>query len=257
LVPPKPVPTFVVEPTRPKAIVANKLYSQGKLPIVPCALPPSAPVTKDEQVTYARTMVKCLDRAWKPVVVASGKRFRPVASVYSYDGRKPPRTGPCADPAPDAGAFYDETESLICINWPEYADSSDLLTAQVTFWDMVAHEYGHHVQNLVGILGSYELGHRKRPTKAVVLEDSRRLELQANCLGGAFLGANRTTLDLVNQQRYRTWVYVVENAGDETRTPVVRDHGSSASQSYWTVTGFADGSPAACNTFTAAPLQVS
>ncbi|WP_405064516.1 neutral zinc metallopeptidase [Kribbella sp. NBC_01505] len=250
---PTPIPTFTVEATRPKVIVANRLYSQGRVPAVPCALPDRSPLTKAELLSYARVMVKCLDRAWKPVVIAAKLKFRPVALVEVYDSRKPAATPrACEDPPKRAGAFY--IDDKICINWPEYIGDFPIRD-EAYFRDTFAHEYGHHLQNLAGILDSYELGHRKKRTKAVQLEDERRLELQANCLGGAFLGANRASFNLFGTN----WLeqeYVAKHQGDELYTPVIRDHGSGSSQSYWTLAGLYNASPSVCNTFTAPPHEV-
>jgi hypothetical protein len=251
---PKPTPTFRVEATRPKVVVANRLYSQGQVPAVPCGLPGRPPLTKAELLSYARVMVKCLDRAWKPVVIAAKLNFRPVALVEVYDSRKPAATPrACEGPQKRAGAFY--LDDKICINWPEFIGTFPIRD-EAYFRDRFAHEYGHHLQNLAGILDSYELGHRKKPTKAVQLEDERRLELQANCLGGAFLGANRASFNLFGP-RYLELQDVAKHQGDELYTPVIRDHGSGPSQAYWTLAGLYQASPSACNTFTAPPDEVS
>jgi predicted metalloprotease len=253
--PPNPTPTVAVEATRPKAIVANRLYSQGKLPAVSCSLPATAPLTKSELLSHARVMVKCLDRAWKPVITAAKVKFRPVAEVQVYDERKPASSQACVADSGRAGAFYWSAEETICINWPEFVDDGDPILNEAYFRDTVAHEYGHHVQNLVGILDVYDLGHRKKPTKAIQLEDERRLELQANCFSGVFLGANRASLNMFGV-RYLEWKYAVQHQGDELFTPVIRDHGSAISQAYWTIAGFDRASPAACNTFVAQPHEV-
>ena len=56
---------------------------------------------------------------------------------------------------------------------------------------MMAHEYGHHVQFLTGILNASWTRQNAFSTNAARLEESRRRELQASCLGAAYIGANK------------------------------------------------------------------
>ncbi|GAA0597157.1 hypothetical protein GCM10009534_34410 [Kribbella sandramycini] len=210
---------------------------------------PESARDKDELQAYARGMVACMNRAWDPVMKRAKARFWPVTSVYAYDLRKP--TAECGLPAANMAAFY--RDGLICFEWKKFADGEPMRDL-VDLEQLIAHEYGHHVQNLAGILQANRA--RKAPSKAVELENERRKELQASCLGAAFLGANRVAFKLTGR-RLATWKSIVRHVGDENNTLKIRDHGSYKSHAYWTIPAFAAASPGACNTFTAAPKRVS
>ncbi|MFC9688328.1 neutral zinc metallopeptidase [Kribbella sp. NPDC056951] len=249
----KPSPSTTIDLSLQGLAAANKLYGAGKVPAVRCVLPAAAPETKAELLAYARVMVACMDRAWAPLVDRSQAVFFPVKTVQAYDLKKPAAAPECGDAPKNMDAFYDK--GTICFEWPEFSDPDEPVWNLVDFQQLIAHEYGHHVQNSTGILATYDAGWWKQP-KAVQLENERRLELQASCLGAAFLGANRTSFKLAGE-RLRIWKSIVRHVGDENNTLKIRDHGSYKSHAYWTTRAFASTNPATCNTFTAAPKRVS
>ncbi|MEV5963169.1 hypothetical protein AB0L70_15480 [Kribbella sp. NPDC051952] len=86
------------------------------------------------------------------------------------------------------------------------------------------------------------------------LEIQRRKELQASCLGAAFLGANKRAFRLTGA-RLAIWQDIVHHVGDEYGK--VRDHGSRKNHAYWTIQAFNTTNPSVCNTFTAPSKRVS
>lgn len=122
--------------------------------------------------------------------------------------------------------------------------------------DTLAHEYGHHVQLLTNILISSTSREGWAKTTAAKLEESRRAELQATCLGAAFLGANKKSLGL-GGEKLDTWEFQTKHSGDEYDPKKVRDHGSRKNTWLWAGAAFKTTSPASCNTFTAPPAKVS
>jgi predicted metalloprotease len=123
------------------------------------------------------------------------------------------------------------------------------------FARVIAHEYGHHVQQEAGIL---TYGHQIMNTQDVAASAaaSRRIELQAQCLAGAFLGAERATLPMTDEQ-YRAMISDVYSRGDDDKPPDGRDHGSARHYAGWVIIGFTKRVLSACNTWTAAPSEVS
>jgi predicted metalloprotease len=118
-----------------------------------------------------------------------------------------------------------------------------------------AHEYGHALQQMTGILrASRRLGYNAS-SRAAQLEVERRLELQASCLGNLFLGANKTSYGIRGALRTQ-WLYVVNNTGDRADTGA-RDHGSTRNHGIWSRRAFDRPNLALCNTFTAPSSQVS
>jgi uncharacterized protein len=128
-------------------------------------------------------------------------------------------------------------KSWIYIYAPEimsfWGQSPTLARAYAT--QVTAHEYGHHVQWLTGILGASWARQRAFSTYAAQMEESRRRELQASCLGGASIGANKRYYPM-SGGLYTQWLYVVNNSGDQPGYP--RDHGSMKNHGFWSKAGF-------------------
>ncbi|NIK62244.1 neutral zinc metallopeptidase [Kribbella shirazensis] len=101
--------------------------------------------------------------------------------------------------------------------------------------NVLSHEYAHHVQWLTGILGASWQRQRAFSTYAAQMEESRRRELQASCLGSASIGANKRYYPMAGGL-YQQWVYVVSNSGDQPGYP--RDHGSLKNHRFWSFAGF-------------------
>ena len=114
-----------------------------------------------------------------------------------------------------------------------WGQSPTLARAYAT--QVTAHEYGHHIQWLTGILGASWARQRAFSTYAAQMEESRRRELQASCLGGASIGANKRYYPM-SGGLYTQWLYVVNNSGDQPGYP--RDHGSLKNHGFWSKAGF-------------------
>lgn len=123
---------------------------------------------------------------------------------------------------------------------------------------VVAHEWGHHIQNVAGIMGSVDL-RDTGPTS-----DSVRLELQADCLAGAWAGSASSVPDEsgtpflapITRQQVADALNAASAIGDDRIqqrsngqvNSEVWTHGSSAQRQQWFETGFTEGS-GSCNTF--------
>jgi uncharacterized protein len=185
--------------------------------------------------------------------------YRMVKTVY-YTGST---SSGCGQAATQMGPFYCPVDKLV------YLDLSffhDMLQGQLgakggPFADayVVAHEYGHHVQDLLGTLGRYQ-SRKTGPTSPSV-----RIELQADCYAGVW-AHYATTVKASNGQPFisdvtRTDISDAIDAatavGDdriqqETQgrvTPEQWTHGSSAERVAWFTKGYRTGSMSACNTF--------
>ena len=126
---------------------------------------------------------------------------------------------------------------------------------------VIAHEVGHHVQNLVGLLPKVQAAEKQSdPTAANDL--SVRTELMADCLAGAWANHmnerhnNLTDADL--QQAVNTAGAIgddrLSRAAGRAVVPDSFTHGSAAQRVRWLTTGFRGGTIAGCNTFQGTPL---
>ncbi|WP_460444344.1 neutral zinc metallopeptidase, partial [Amycolatopsis magusensis] len=179
-----------------------------------------------------------MDAAWHPAFTARALSFQlPTRIFWTEPGR-----GPCGDYPGDAAAYY------CWANHGIYLGAADdehrmVLTA------ILAHEYGHHVQEDAGIL---EYGHQLMAGSAATAcdEASRRIELQAQCFAGAFLSAQRDSLPITSSQ-YRAVLADARARGDDGQPDDRRDHGSGAHYAGWVARGYTQYVLSSCNTWTA------
>ncbi|MEO3885689.1 neutral zinc metallopeptidase [Nonomuraea sp. B5E05] len=117
---------------------------------------------------------------------------------------------------------------------------------------LIAHEYGHHVQQISGIWTYYWTA-RTLAGKARRLQLSRKSELQAECFSAAFMSTMRGS-DLVSDA---DWAYTVEwFRKNGAKGWPQNDHGRGPTQAAWMTRGFERGTPGACNTWASASRNV-
>jgi hypothetical protein len=242
--PPKPVQ---INPATYNA--THRLYKTGVMRTVNCRQAKTGLGNGAQSLAYFKAIKTCLDRAWPKQVAASGGRYRSPGLVV-WGGSV---TTPCGSGV--GRSFYCPTTHTI------YMESPSIISfykQNPTFGRMVgtftmAHEYAHAVQWMTGLGVAYEKL-RYDASAAGALQLSRRLELQASCLGNVFLGANRSSYGITGYA-YQMWLYDVNNSGD--RPPYPRDHGSTTNHGAWSRAAFQSRSPASCNTWSASPARVS
>ncbi len=127
---------------------------------------------------------------------------------------------------------------------------------------VIAHEYGHHISDLSGVLTRAQAsGNSTGPKSAQV-----RLELQADCYAGAWL-ANaaadpKSPIKQVTRDDLNRAVDAALAVGDDriqlkstgSVSPESWTHGSAAMRKHWLAVGFRSGDPGSCNTFAAGAL---
>jgi predicted metalloprotease len=154
------------------------------------------------------------------------------------------------------GPFYCPADEKVYIDLGFYDELSNRFGAPGEFGKayVLAHEIGHHVQNILGISGKVHSLQQGNPSYANPL--SVRLELQADCFAGVW--ANSTAQrDLIDQKDVEAGIEAAGAVGDDriqrmTRgrvSPESFTHGSSAQRAEWFQRGLASGDLAQCNTF--------
>jgi len=254
--PTRPVPTKskpTIEPPTPSQVAtANRLYETGVQRPMGCRESKAGLATGTKAGQYYRQIKLCLDRAWPRQIVAAGYRWE-TPGMYQFAGRA---NTPCGTTT-DGRSFYCPSNHTIYMNSPLhvsfYKSNPTFGRAAATF--TVAHEYGHAMQKLTGLLSAtYRLQYDVSAAKK--LELNRRMELQASCLGSVFVGSNKSSYG-VKGQFLTHWLYILDTSGDENARGGPRDHGSRASHGYWGRRGYVARNPAHCNPFVAPARQVS
>ena len=243
---------------------------------VPQQAPPTARRTTSLQDDMGRFVSKVLGSTevqWKQVFAEDGKTYRaPVLVLY----RGATQAG-CGGVAQDAmGPFYCPSDQKV------YLDTSffDQIETRFRGCDVgkkacqfseayvIAHQVGHHVQNLLGILPKAQQAQRTADNTAAANHIQVQVELQADCLAGVW--ANRENESLKSEGKaafidpgdvdaaLRTAAAIgndtLQRRGQGYVVPNSFTHGSAEQRQRWFSGGFRSGSIASCNTFAAAQL---
>ncbi|EHY90387.1 neutral zinc metallopeptidase [Saccharomonospora azurea] len=194
----------------------------------------------------------CLDEAWEPFLRAYNLPFEPprlhFPSAASFDTQCGKINVGIA-----TAAYYCEGDLYLPfdgLQTEQYGDAPGVYLA------LFAHEYGHHVQEMAGIMdAAWERIYAEGQDSAAGREMSRRKELQAQCFSGMFLGAHVDQGGSVTRAMYDAAWYDQETRGDDTSG--THDHGSNANYAKWWRAGAYDNRIVDCNTFAAPSEDVS
>jgi len=155
-------------------------------------------------------------------------------------------TSGCGNASSDAGPFYCPGDRKLYIDPTFYEVMESRLKAPGDFAQayVIAHEVGHHVQNLIGSTQVAVRGETKN-------QNSVRVELQADCLAGVWGHTARASLKITDED-LREAVNAAHAIGDDAlgqRNSDDYTHGTSAQRMRWFHTGFDGGDARRCDTF--------
>jgi predicted metalloprotease len=234
----------------PEKLGDNPLFSATGPGPVTCQLPrwQSVPAASNAYFTAA---LPCLDRAWQPVLQSVALPFHEPKLAFP-SGKT--WSSPCGSVSQEeAAAFYCNGDQTL------YMPMSGLQTDELgdhagAYLAVFAHEYGHFVQDLSGVLtAAYaEEYSGAGPDSSASMEVSRRIELQAQCFSGLFLAAavgHGSVDSTVARDAQNT-----QERGDQPGAR--RDHGTSEHTSSWWTQGFVKKTVAQCNTWLASSADV-
>jgi len=209
---------------------------------------------------------------WRDVFAQDGKTYRPPILVL-YRGQT---YAGCGEAQSVMGPFYCPLDKKVYLDTSFFDEIArrfygcDVGSRSCQFAEayVIAHEVGHHVQNLLGILPKAQQAQRVANSRAEANHIQVQVELQADCLAGVW--ANQQNEYLKSRGRppfiepgdVETALRTAAAIGDDTlqrraRGYVVPDsftHGSAEQRQHWFSTGFRSGSVRSCNTFASAQL---
>ncbi len=213
------------------------------------------PRADDAAYTFTQRVIGSAEDVWAPLMQERGVRFQ-AARATVYDQVTP--TG-CGTGQAAAGPFYCPSDGGIYLDLNFFNELGQRFGAPGEFARayVIAHEYGHHIQNLTGVMdrhGSREAG---------ADSDSVRTELQADCYAGIWAVRADRRFNMLESGDIESGMQAASAVGDDTlqkgvgRGYVVPDsftHGSSAQRVRWFKRGLESGDMAACDTFSARTL---
>lgn len=208
---------------------------------------------EEEQVRFVSFVLDDVQDTWAGMF---GGGEYPYATLVLY--RDAVQSG-CGVAPSAAGPFYCPTDQNLYIDLSFYDTLQDRYGAPGDFAQayVIAHEVGHHIQNIVGTLSEMRQSQQANPTQANAL--SVALELQADCYAGVW-AASADASGIMERGDLEEGLGAAAAVGDDRLSSQAGrsvnqetfTHGTSAQRMQWFETGFQTGDPNACDTFRAA-----
>ena len=233
----------------------------------PQSSPPSAPgqgtsagrvgAPTDMRKDFAARVVGDTEDVWGALFKAMGNDRYPPTTLTLYRGAV--RSG-CGTASSAAGPFYCPADRHVYLDTAFFDELARRFGAPGDFAQayVIAHEVGHHVQNLTGVMQKFEsqgqrLDERRRNALSI------RLELQADCYAGVW-GHFAQKRNLLEPGDLEEGLRAAGAVGDDTimkRTqgyvvPDAMNHGSAEQRARWFRAGLQSGDPRTCDTFNVA-----
>jgi predicted metalloprotease len=233
-----------------QAVVAAQLAGLRQvLPNASTKLPSPTGATAVER-EYLTAIADDTQRVWRREFAVSHLTYRPARIVVFWS-----KVHSDCGAHEDSGPFYcpaDRTVYLDVRFFTELPQDAGVGAAAQAY--IVGHEFGHHIQQLIGIAGSVADANRSDPGGKNAR--SVQAELQADCLAGvwghsAYPRSELTTGELNAALKAADVIgddYIQRAAGDVVDS-TLWTHGSSQERQYWLRTGYQTGRPSACDTF--------
>jgi hypothetical protein len=203
---------------------------------------------------FIESVTEDVQASWEEQFRAAGQDYPETQLVVFEEGTQ---TG-CGPGSAATGPFYCPADSLVYLDLGFFQELSDRFGApgDTAIAYVVAHEFGHHVQNVLGISDDVRSAQQSDPDRANEL--SVRLELQADCLAGvwAYSVYERELLDPGDVEEALAAAAAVGDDRLQSQAgggvnPETWTHGSSEQRTAWFNRGFETGDFNSCDTFRA------
>ena len=213
----------------------------------------------DQMGQFVAAVLGNTEDTWGEIFQAGGQQYR-APRLRLYRGGE---QGGCGFAQAAMGPFYCPSDQRI------YLDTSFFNDMQVRFHGcngkacefaeayVIAHEVGHHVQNLLGILPKASAAQRAAGSKAAANRIQVRIELQADCFAGVWANRSNQRWKSIEPGDVEAALQTAAAIGDDrlqkqAQGYVVPDaftHGTSEQRQRWFTTGLKEGKVSACDTF--------
>ena len=227
--------------------------------------PAKSGAPSDEMGNMISGVLGEIDDRWSEIFKEAGQQYHGPRIVLF---RNATNGGRCGMAQAAMGPFYCPTDRRV------YIDTSFFQEIEQRFRGcsgpackfaqayVLAHEVGHHVQNLLGILPKAQQAQQASGNRAAANRIQVRVELQADCFAGVWAHDAQQQMHWLEAGDIEQALNTATAIGDDrlqrqaqgTVVPDSFTHGTSAQRVKWFKTGFENGSVAKCDTFSANPL---
>ena len=212
----------------------------------------------DDQAQFINAVTVDIQTFWTEEFSAAGRSYPVTTLVLFTDSTQ----SGCGIASSQTGPFYCPADEKVYLDAAFFDELHRRFGAQGDFAEayVIAHEFGHHVQDALGTMDQVAQLQQSQPGDANEL--SVRLELQADCLAGMWANSIWTSPDQANVESIteadvREAIGAAEAVGDdriqEQATGTINKeswtHGSADQRAAWFNTGFKSGSLESCDTF--------
>lgn len=208
-------------------------------------------------------IVNSVQAYWTGALREAGERYTTAPTVF-YSGAT--STG-CGQGSAAMGPFYCPADKTVYIDLSFWSDLEIRFGADASTFTqsyVIAHEYGHHVQDLLGVMATMDHG-------SGATSDSVRLELQADCYAGTWakhastvagadgqvLISDITKADIDNAVATAGRIgddWIQQHLAGRSPDPSSYTHGTAKQRQKWFTAGYSSGDPGDCDTFAARDL---
>lgn len=215
----------------------------------------------DEMGSFMAGVLGEIDDRWSEIFQASGQRYQGARLVLF---RNATNGGRCGMAQSAMGPFYCPPDRQIFVDTAFFREietrfrGCEGAACRFTQAYILAHEAGHHVQNVLGILPKARQEQERAGSRAEANNIQVRVELQADCFAGVWANRQQKKRDFLDPGDIEAALQTAAAIGDDTlqrkaQGRVVPDsftHGSAAQRQRWFRRGFEQGTVQTCNTFT-------
>lgn len=242
----------------PRTVIGVASQLQGSAPVQ--TVPAKKPPAEDANARFVAKVLGSTERIWQAQFARIHRQYQDPKLVL-FTGATPTA---CGTGQTAMGPFYCPLDRKVYIDLAFYQELKDRFHAPGDFAQayVIAHEVGHHVQNLLGISDKVHRAQQRAAGPAQANALSVRLELQADCLAGVWAAQADEARHILEAGDVEQALTAASAIGDDrlqkqARGTIVPDaftHGTSEQRVRWFKRGIDSGDMNQCNTFKPAPL---
>jgi predicted metalloprotease len=210
---------------------------------------------EDDYEVFASTVLGSTNDTWAAIFDAAGREYVPPTLVLFRDLTQ----SACGGASSAVGPHYCPLDETIYLDETFFDELTRRFGAQggdVAEAYVIAHEVGHHVQKLLGIMDEVQSLQQASSSQAEVNELSVHIELQADCFAGVWANSIRD-LGVFGPNEIQEAIDAAGAVGDDRIqervqgqvNPETWTHGSSEQRVEWFTRGYERGDPSSCDTF--------